>query len=40
MRNPRNETLGVTLPSRSREGPGDGLSGPTADGSFVERAKD
>src|SRR4051794_19420759 len=25
MRNPRNETLGVTLPSRKREGSGEGL---------------
>jgi len=27
MRNPQNETGGVTPPSRSREGPGEGLSG-------------
>jgi predicted RNA-binding protein YlxR (DUF448 family) len=31
MRNPRNETLGVILPSRSRGGPGEGLSGSPPD---------
>jgi predicted RNA-binding protein YlxR (DUF448 family) len=31
MRNPRNETAGVTLPSRAREGSGEGLSGLVPD---------
>jgi hypothetical protein len=41
MRNPRNEQAGVTLPSRSREGQGEGLSGlaPDADNPSPNRSR-